>query len=73
MYQLVLQSPNSLQETGLSSSGKDAKRLIVDGGAKINDEIINDPSKTYYLDEISKGIKTKCRKEETFNDKNLII
>ena len=49
--------------SGLSSSGKDAKRLIVDGGAKINDEIINDPSKTYFLNEISKGIKLSAGKK----------
>ena len=49
--------------SGLSNSGKDAKRLIVDGGAKINDEIITDPSKTYVLYELSEGIKLSAGKK----------
>jgi tyrosyl-tRNA synthetase len=49
--------------SGLSNSGKDAKRLIVDGGAKINDEIITDPSKTYVLYELSEGLKLSAGKK----------
>jgi tyrosyl-tRNA synthetase len=29
---------------GLAESGKDAKRLIMEGGARINDEIVSDPA-----------------------------
>jgi tyrosyl-tRNA synthetase len=50
-------------KSGLSRSGKDAKRLIVDGGAKINDQMINDPSKIYFLNEISEGIKLSAGKK----------
>jgi tyrosyl-tRNA synthetase len=50
-------------KSGLSSSGKNAKRLIADGGAKINDQMINDPSKTYFLNEISEGIKLSAGKK----------
>ena len=32
---------------GLSASGKDAKRLILEGGAKVNDELVMDPGLRY--------------------------
>ncbi len=31
-----------LRQSGLASSGKDAKRLIKEGGAKVNDEVVTD-------------------------------
>ena len=32
---------------GLAASGKDAKRLIAEGGARVNDEIVTDPALRY--------------------------
>ena len=50
-------------KSGLSSSGKDAKRLISDGGARIDGIVLNDTSKLFYTDDISNGLKLSAGKK----------
>ncbi len=42
---------------GLAASGKDAKRLITEGGAKVNDEIVTDTSLRYGAGELAEPLK----------------
>ncbi|OYU18131.1 MAG: tyrosine--tRNA ligase [Rhodobacteraceae bacterium PARR1] len=42
---------------GLAGSGKDAKRLILEGGAKVNDEIVTDTSLRYGAGELAEPLK----------------
>ena len=50
-------------KSGLSSSGKDAKRLISDGGARIDGIVLNDTSKLFYIDDIINGLKLSAGKK----------
>ena len=50
-------------KSGLSSSGKDAKRLISDGGARIDGIALNDNSKLFYIDDIINGLKLSAGKK----------
>ena len=50
-------------KSGLSVSGKDAKRLISEGGAKIEDIVLNDPSKLFYKEDIINGLKLSAGKK----------
>ena len=50
-------------KSGLSSSGKDAKRLISDGGARIDGIVLNDNSKLFYTDDIINGLKLSAGKK----------
>ena len=50
-------------KSGLSSSGKDAKRLISDGGARIDGIVLNDNSKLFYIDDIINGLKLSAGKK----------
>ena len=50
-------------KSGLSSSGKDAKRLISDGGARIDGIVLNDTSKLFYTDDIINGLKLSAGKK----------
>lgn len=42
-------------KAGLSKSGKDAKRLVADGGARVNDEIIGDSAMMFGPDAFADG------------------
>ena len=42
-------------KTGLAASGKEAKRLINEGGARINDEAIKDPGAMLKPDDFQEG------------------
>jgi tyrosyl-tRNA synthetase len=42
---------------GLAASGKDAKRLIAEGGARVNDEIITDPGLRIGAGELAEPLK----------------
>jgi tyrosyl-tRNA synthetase len=42
---------------GLAASGKDAKRLITEGGAKVNDEIVTDTALRYGAGELAEPLK----------------
>ena len=50
-------------KSGLSGSGKEAKRLIADGGAKLNDEIIKDTGRMVSSDEIKATVKLSAGKK----------
>ena len=47
---------------GLAASGKDAKRLFAEGGARINDEIVTEP-RLLTLDEVTAGLKLTAGKK----------
>jgi tyrosyl-tRNA synthetase len=48
---------------GLSASGKEAKRLIVDGGAKLNDAAISDTSLMIAPDMLRDSVKLSAGKK----------
>jgi tyrosyl-tRNA synthetase len=48
---------------GLCQSGKEAKRLITEGGAKINDVIIQEPSKTFFKTDMIEDVKLSAGKK----------
>ncbi|MFN6924371.1 MAG: tyrosine--tRNA ligase [Tabrizicola sp.] len=48
---------------GLAASGKDAKRLIAEGGAKVNDEIVTDPSLRYGASHLVEPLKLTAGKK----------
>ena len=43
--------------TGLAKSGKDAKRLISEGGARLNDDLVSDPSRVLHAGELADPVK----------------
>jgi len=50
-------------KSGLSKSGKDAKRLIAEGGAKLNDEAVKDAGRMVMAAEIAATIKLSAGKK----------
>ena len=48
---------------GLAASGKDAKRLIMEGGAKVNDEIVTDTSLRYGASHLVEPMKLTAGKK----------
>jgi tyrosyl-tRNA synthetase len=48
---------------GLSASGKDAKRLIAEGGAKVNDEIVTDTALRYGAGQLAEPLKLTAGKK----------
>jgi tyrosyl-tRNA synthetase len=48
---------------GLAASGKDAKRLIAEGGAKVNDEIVSDVSLRYGASHLIEPMKLTAGKK----------
>ena len=50
-------------KSGLSISGKDAKRLITEGGARIDGIVLNDTSKLFYTKDIINGLKLSAGKK----------
>jgi tyrosyl-tRNA synthetase len=48
---------------GLSASGKDAKRLIQEGGAKVNDDIVTDTSLRYGASHLNEPMKLTAGKK----------
>ena len=50
-------------KSGLSKSGKDAKRLIAEGGAKLNDEAVKDAGRMVTATEIAAIIKLSAGKK----------
>jgi len=50
-------------KAGLAGSGKEAKRLIADGGAKLNDETVKDTSLMVSGADISKTVKLSAGKK----------
>ena len=50
-------------KAGLAASGKDAKRLIAEGGAKVNDDTITDPSLRLWASELAEPVKLTAGKK----------
>lgn len=48
---------------GLAASGKDAKRLIAEGGAKLNDEIVTDPALRLGAGDLAEPVKLTAGKK----------
>jgi tyrosyl-tRNA synthetase len=48
---------------GLAASGKDAKRLIAEGGAKVNDDIVTDVSLRYGASHLNEPMKLTAGKK----------
>jgi tyrosyl-tRNA synthetase len=48
---------------GLAASGKDAKRLIAEGGAKVNDEIVTDTSLRFGAGHLAEPLKLTAGKK----------
>ena len=48
---------------GLAASGKDAKRLIQDGGAKVNDDVVTDASLRYGAGDLAEPLKLTAGKK----------
>ncbi len=48
---------------GLAASGKDAKRLILEGGAKLNDEIVTDPARRIGAGHLAEPLKLTAGKK----------
>ncbi|WP_149589898.1 tyrosine--tRNA ligase [Tabrizicola flagellatus] len=48
---------------GLAASGKDAKRLIAEGGARVNDELITDPGLRYGASHLVEPLKLTAGKK----------
>ncbi|AZL60839.1 tyrosine--tRNA ligase [Tabrizicola piscis] len=48
---------------GLAASGKDAKRLIAEGGAKVNDDIVTDVSLRYGASHLNEPLKLTAGKK----------
>lgn len=48
---------------GLSASGKDAKRLIAEGGARINDDIVTDSSHRFGAGDLAEPLKLTAGKK----------
>jgi tyrosyl-tRNA synthetase len=52
-----------LVRAGLSASGKDAKRLISEGGARVNDDIITDSALRYGAGDLAQPLKLTAGKK----------
>ncbi|MBD13259.1 tyrosine--tRNA ligase [uncultured Roseovarius sp.] len=50
-------------KSGLAKSGKDAKRLIQEGGAKLNDQAINDPNRMISMSQVQETVKLSAGKK----------
>ncbi len=50
-------------KAGLAASGKDAKRLILEGGAKVNDEIVTDTALRYGAGQLAEPMKLTAGKK----------
>ena len=50
-------------KAGLAPSGKEAKRLISEGGAKVNDETVTDTGLRYGADDLAQPIKLTAGKK----------
>jgi tyrosyl-tRNA synthetase len=48
---------------GLAASGKDAKRLIAEGGARVNDDIVTDPAIRFGAGDLAEPLKLTAGKK----------
>jgi tyrosyl-tRNA synthetase len=52
-----------LVRAGLAASGKDAKRLISEGGARVNDDIVTDPALRFGAGDLAEPLKLTAGKK----------
>ena len=53
-----------LAQTGLTASGKEAKRLIAEGGLRLNNDAVADPLRMLTAEEIGEGMKVSLGKKK---------
>ena len=53
-----------LAQSGLTASGKEAKRLIAEGGLRLNNDAVADPQRVLTVDEIGEGMKVSLGKKK---------
>ena len=53
-----------LAQTGLTASGKEAKRLIAEGGLRLNNDAVADPQRMLTAEEIGEGMKVSLGKKK---------
>lgn len=53
-----------LAQTGLTSSGKEAKRLIAEGGLRLNNDPVTDPQRLLTADDVGEGMKISLGKKK---------
>ncbi|HHY03115.1 MAG TPA: tyrosine--tRNA ligase [Paracoccus sp.] len=53
-----------LAQTGLTSSGKEAKRLIAEGGLRLNNDAVTDPQQLLTAAEVGDGMKISLGKKK---------
>lgn len=53
-----------LAQSGLTASGKEAKRLIAEGGLRLNNDAVADPQRMLTVDEIGEGMKVSLGKKK---------
>lgn len=53
-----------LAQTGLTASGKEAKRLIAEGGLRLNNDPVTDPQRLLTADEVGDGMKVSLGKKK---------
>jgi tyrosyl-tRNA synthetase len=49
--------------SGLAKSGKEARRLVQEGGAKVNDEAVSDPGAMYAAGDLGAPLKLSAGKK----------
>ena len=53
-----------LSQSGLTASGKEAKRLIAEGGLRLNNDAVADPQRVLTAEEIGEGMKVSLGKKK---------
>lgn len=53
-----------LAQSGLTASGKEAKRLIAEGGLRLNNDAVADPQRMLTADEIGEGMKVSLGRKK---------
>ncbi|SNT73727.1 tyrosine--tRNA ligase [Paracoccus seriniphilus] len=53
-----------LVQTGITSSGKEAKRLLAEGGLRLNNEVVRDPQTPVNAELIGEGLKVSVGKKK---------
>lgn len=53
-----------LAQSGLTTSGKEAKRLIAEGGLRLNNDAVADPQRVLTADEIGEGMKVSLGRKK---------
>lgn len=63
-FQNGLSVVQMLAQTGLTSSGKEAKRLIAEGGLRLNNDPVTDPQRLLTAEDVGDGMKISLGKKK---------